>query len=62
MDDPALTRQLSRIEFLLVIGVSCLSGLVFGRDYGGEAFFAVVSFFVLGVMLVLVRLQTRVSA
>lgn len=59
MEDATLKRQLSRIEFLLVLAVSCLIGLVFGRDYGGEAFFAVGSFFVLGVLLVFIRLQTR---
>jgi hypothetical protein len=55
MEDAALQRQLRRIEFLLVLAVSCLSGLVLGRDYGGEVVFAVGSFFALGVVLVLLR-------
>jgi len=62
MEDVTLQRKLSRIEFLLVLAVSCLSGLVFGRDYGGEVFFAVGSFFALGVVLVFLReLQTIFS-
>ena len=55
MEDAALQRQLRRVEFLLVLAVSCLSGLVLGRDYGGEDVFAVGSFFDLGVVLVLLR-------
>ena len=61
MDDAALKHQLGRIEFLLVLAVSCLSGLVFGRDYGGEAIIAVSSFLALGVLLAFVRFQTRFS-
>jgi hypothetical protein len=62
MEDAALQRQLSRIEFLLVLAVSCLGGLVFGRDYDGEVFFAVGSFFALGVVLVFFReFQTTFS-
>ena len=61
MEDGALQRQLGRIEFLLLLAVSCLIGLVFGRDYGGEAFFAVASFFALGLLLVFIRFQTRFS-
>ena len=62
MEEEALQRRLSRIELLLFLAVSCLSGLVFGRHYGGEAFFAVGSFFALGVVFVFIReLQTKFS-
>ena len=53
MADVTIGNQLGRIQFLLVLAVSLLSGLVFGRDYGGEAFLAVVSFAVLGVAMLM---------
>lgn len=53
MADTTLQSQLARIQFLLVLGVSLLSGLVFGRDHGGEAFFAIVSFLALGLVVLL---------
>lgn len=52
MVDDALQYRLDGIILLLVMIVSLLSGLVFGRDYGGEAFFALVSFGVLGGILI----------
>jgi len=58
----ALQRQLRRIEFLLILAVSFLGGLVFGRDYGGEAFFAIVIFVSLGLIaLLLSKLQSASS-
>jgi hypothetical protein len=51
MTDTALKNQLVRLQFLLLLAVSCLIGLDFGRDYGGETFFAIVSFVALGVIL-----------
>jgi hypothetical protein len=61
MADSAVERQLGRVQFLLLLGVSCLSGLVFGRDYGDEALLAVVSFVVLGLVL-LVSSKVRAAA
>lgn len=54
MVDVAIENQLGRIQFLLILAVSLLSGLVFGRDYGGEAVLAVVSFAVLGVAMLMI--------
>lgn len=53
-NDVAIENQLGRIQFLLILAVSLLSGLVFGRDYGGEAFLAVASFAVLGVAMLMI--------
>lgn len=55
MTDSTLQSQLVRIEFLLVLGVSFLSGLVFGQGYSGEALFAVVSFVGLELLMILMR-------
>lgn len=58
MADASLQSQLARIQVLLVLTVGLLSGLVFGRDYGGQAFIAVVSLVALGlVMLLLGQIQ-----
>ncbi|WP_276270622.1 hypothetical protein [Haloarcula litorea] len=51
MTDTALQQQLQRVQFLLVLAVSLLSGLVLGRDYADEAFIAVVSFVALSLVL-----------
>jgi len=54
--DDALRNRLDGILFLQAMGVSLLAGLVFGRDYGGEAFYAVVSFSVVVVLVLLLGL------
>jgi hypothetical protein len=43
MVDDILRSRLDSLLLLQVMIVSLLAGLVFGRDYGGEAFLAVVS-------------------
>ncbi|MFC6941526.1 hypothetical protein ACFQE8_16390 [Salinirubellus sp. GCM10025818] len=44
MVDGILRSRLDSLLLLQMMIVSLLAGLVFGRDYGGEAFLAVVSF------------------
>jgi hypothetical protein len=54
-------RQLRQIQFLLILVVSFLGGLVFGRDYSTEAGIAVL-FSVLGLTLLLAsEMQSRSS-
>ena len=53
MVDDALRNRLDGVLLLQVMSVSLLAGLVFGRDYGGEAFYAVVSFPVLVTLVLL---------
>ena len=55
MATDTLQQHLRRIEFLLILATSFLGGLVFGRDYGGEAFFAVVIFVGLTLMMFIIR-------
>ena len=50
VDDP-LRSRLDGLLLLQVMVVSLLAGLVFGRDYGGEAFLAVFSFPVVAVLV-----------
>ena len=62
MADSALQHQLQRIQLLLVLVVSLLSGVVFGRDPGGEVVVAILSFAGLSlVLLAIVALQAPVS-
>jgi hypothetical protein len=53
MVDDILRSRLDSLLLLQVMIVSLLAGLVFGRDYGGEAFLAVVSFPTVVVLVLL---------
>lgn len=50
MDDAALQNRLGRIELLLVLTVSLLSGLVLGSDPGAQRVYAVISLVILGIL------------
>lgn len=51
MVDTALQIRLDGIIFLLTLAVSLLSGLVFGKGFTDEIFYAVLSFVVLGIVV-----------
>lgn len=52
MDDTALKKRLDGVLLLLVMAVSLLSGLVFGRNYYADRVgVAIISFVVLGMGL-----------
>jgi hypothetical protein len=53
MVDDALRNRLDGVLLLKMMSVSLLAGLVFGRDYGGEAFYALESSPVLVVLVLL---------
>lgn len=51
MVDTALQTRLDGIIFLLTLAVSLLCGLVFGKGFNDEIFYAVLSFVVLGPLV-----------
>jgi hypothetical protein len=59
MASPSLQRQLTELRFLLLLAVSLLAGLVFGRDAYAEMQAAVLTFVVLGTAL---RVSRSLSA
>jgi hypothetical protein len=49
MRDAELKRRLDGLIVLMVMAVSLLSGLVFGRTPGAEMTYAIISFIALGL-------------
>lgn len=54
MVETSLQHQIRRIQFLLILAVSLLSGLVLGREFGHGTFYAISSFVGLGLIMLLI--------